>query len=240
MTYDWIASLSFLGLVIFLTMAGQFVAFRVPELARMRDLNRKADREKMSKKRFRSAVKENERIALYTNLVFLVAVLPFCLTLESRPFVRHLCDLFVVLMVYDFFYYLTHRFLFHGKLLRKIHALHHQARTPTHMDALYVHPLETIIGLSLFVGTILLVALLNGGALSALSMAVAATIFTQWNLVNHTYVDLPKFPFRAINRVTSLHAAHHVDMNQGNYATLTMAYDSLFGTLEEPVDRSTP
>jgi sterol desaturase/sphingolipid hydroxylase (fatty acid hydroxylase superfamily) len=29
-------------------------------------------------------------------------------------------------------------------------------------------------------------------------------------------------------------------MNRGNYATLTMLYDRLFGTLEAPVSRQTP
>jgi sterol desaturase/sphingolipid hydroxylase (fatty acid hydroxylase superfamily) len=29
-------------------------------------------------------------------------------------------------------------------------------------------------------------------------------------------------------------------MNQGNYATLTMIYDRIFGTFEEPVSRQTP
>ena len=29
-------------------------------------------------------------------------------------------------------------------------------------------------------------------------------------------------------------------MNRGNYATLTMLYDRLFGTYEQPVQRATP
>jgi len=37
-----------------------------------------------------------------------------------------------------------------------------------------------------------------------------------------------------------MHAAHHVNMKRGNFATLTMAYDWRFGTLEEPVSRDTP
>ena len=121
-----------------------------------------------------------------------------------------------------------------------MHALHHQARTPTHVDALYVHPLETVIGLVLFLGSIPLVALLAGGPLHAVSMAVATLVFTQVNQLNHTFVDLPRFPFRALDTLTSLHAAHHVDMNRGNYATLTMLYDWLFGTLETPVRREVP
>ncbi len=145
-----------------------------------------------------------------------------------------------MLLVFDFFYYLTHRFLFHGKLLRKVHSLHHQARTPTHIDALYVHPLETTIGLFLFLGSIPLVAALTGSPLHAGSMALATLVFTEINRINHTFVNLPYFPFKPLDYITSIHAAHHVDMNQGNYATLTMIYDWMFGTLEVPVSRTAP
>ena len=55
-----------------------------------------------------------------------------------------------------------------------------------------------------------------------------------------TSESLPYFPFKTIDYVTSIHAAHHIDMTRGNYATLTMLYDWLFGTLEEPAGRSTP
>jgi sterol desaturase/sphingolipid hydroxylase (fatty acid hydroxylase superfamily) len=40
-----------------------------------------------------------------------------------------------------------------------------------------------------------------------------------------------------VDYITSIHAAHHVGMDSGNYATLTMFYDWIFGTLEKPVDR---
>ena len=240
MSYDWKAALVFLATLVALSVLGHFLAFRVPALQRMRERNREADRVKLSRKRFSEAVKRNNRAALATNLGFYVAVLPFFLDLEPRPLWRHAVDTVAVLMVFDFFYYLTHRFLFHGKALRKVHALHHQARTPTFVDGLYVHPLETAIGLALFLGSIPLIALLGGGSLSAFSMAVATLIFTQLNTINHTWVNLPEFPFRTLTRITQLHAAHHVDMNHGNYATLTMLYDRLFGTFEAPVGRPAP
>jgi len=240
MNYDWLAALVYLVTLISLTTIGRFVAFRIPAIEKMRELNEEADTKKMARKRFRDAVKVNNRAALLTNAFFLIVVLPFCLDLSARPFWRHAVDIVVVLMVFDFFYYLTHRFLFHGRILSKVHALHHQARTPTYIDAFYVHPLETTIGLCLFLGSIPLIAVLGGGTLSAYSMAIATLIFTQVNTINHTFVNLPYFPFKTIDHITSIHAAHHVDMNQGNYATLTMLYDWLFGTLEAPVSRSTP
>jgi len=235
--YDWMAALVVLGSLYLLTKVGRFLVFKIPALQRMRELNQQADKQKMSRKRFREAIKVNNRAGLITNVVFFVGVLPWCVNLESRPIWRDLLDIVAVLMVYDFFYYLTHRFLFHGKPLRKIHALHHQVRKPTYVDALYVHPIETTIGLILYQGSIPLIAALGGAPLSAFSVAIATLIFTQGNTINHTYTNLPYFPYKSLDYVTGVHAAHHVDMNQGNYATLTMLYDWAFGTLEAPVHR---
>ncbi len=240
MSYDWMAALAFIGALALLSWLGRFLAFKVPALQRMRELNQQADRKKLSRERFREAIKVNNKAALITNLLFFVAILPFCVNLEARPLWRYGVDIVTVLMVFDFFYYLAHRFLFHESPLRKVHALHHQVRQPTYIDALYVHPVETVIGLGLFLGSIPLIAALSGGPLNAFSMAVATLIFTRANEINHTYVNLPYFPFKTLDYVTSIHAAHHVDMNRGNYATLTMLYDWLFGTLEEPVSRPAP
>jgi sterol desaturase/sphingolipid hydroxylase (fatty acid hydroxylase superfamily) len=240
MIYDWQAALAFFVTFVATTVAGGFLAFQVPALARMRELNREADREKLARKGFREAVDRSNKIALATNLVFYLTLLPLSVSLESRPLWRHAVDIIAVLMLFDFFYYLTHRFVFHGKLMREEHSLHHQAHTPTHVDALYVHPLETFIGLTMFLCCIPLVAVISGAPLNAFSMAVATLIFTQVSTINHTFVDLPYFPFKLVDHITSIHAAHHVDMNQGNYATLPMIYDRLFGTLEKPVSRSTP
>jgi sterol desaturase/sphingolipid hydroxylase (fatty acid hydroxylase superfamily) len=240
MSYDWPAALVFLASLIAMTVGGRWLAFRVPELRRMRDLNREADRQKLARPRFRAAVQASNRAGLAVNALFYLAVLPFCVSLAPRPLWRHAVDVVAVLMLYDFFYYLTHRFLFHGRPLRRVHALHHGAHTPTHADALYVHPLETAIGLVLYLGSIPLVAALAGGPLHAVSMAVATLLFTQLNTLNHTFVNLPRFPFRTLTTITQVHAAHHVDMNRGNYATLSMLYDRLFGSYEVPVSRETP
>jgi sterol desaturase/sphingolipid hydroxylase (fatty acid hydroxylase superfamily) len=240
MHYDWLAALVFFAALVLLTTIGRRLVFLLPPLERMRELNREVDRSKLSRKSFREEIKASNRAGLITNLLFYAAVLPFCVSLEPRPLWRHLLDIVVVLLVYDFFYYLTHRFVFHGSLMNKIHALHHQVRKPTFVDALYVHPLETVIGLGLFLGSIPLVAALAGTPLSAFSMAIATLIFTQVNTINHTYVNLPYFPYKTLDYITSVHAAHHVDMKQGNFATLTMLYDWLFGTLEPPVSRPAP
>ena len=239
MAYDWKAALAFFATLVVVTSLGRRLVFMVPAFQRMRALNREADRPKLARGRFKKAVKASNMAGLYTNLAFYVTVLPFCINLESRPFWQYGVNIVAVLMVFDFFYYLTHRFVFHGRALRKVHSLHHQALKPTYIDALYVHPLETFIGLALFLFSMPLVAWASGGPLNAFSMAAATLIFTQLNTLNHTYVNLPYFPFKTVDRITSIHAAHHVNMNCGNFATLTMIYDWLFGTLEKPVSRPT-
>ncbi len=240
MTWDGQAGLVFIAVVVTLSVVGKRAVFRVPAFAEMRAMNRAADKEKLARKTYREAVKRNNMTGLGITVAFYLGVMPLCVDLTARPLWRHAVDLVAVFMIYDFFYYLTHRFLFHGRWLRKVHALHHQARKPTFVDALYVHPVETAIGLLLFLGTIPLWAWLTGGPLHAVSMGVAAVIFTYLNQLNHVWVDLPRFPYRTIDAITSLHAAHHVDMNRGNYATITLLYDWLFGTLEPPAHRSAP
>ena len=240
MTYDWIALLTFFITLVVMTKVGRWIAFKIPSLQVMRERNREADKKKFRRKRFGKVVKINNQMGLLTNLVFYLTVLPFCLTLEARPLWRSALDIIWILMLYDFFYYFTHRFLFHGRALRKIHALHHQARTPTYVDAFFVHPIETMIGLTLFLGTIPLVAWLQGAPLNAISVAIATLLFTQLNTLNHTWVYLPQFPFKTLSRITAIHAAHHVDMNRGNYSTLSTLYDWLFGTLESPAVRTDP
>jgi sterol desaturase/sphingolipid hydroxylase (fatty acid hydroxylase superfamily) len=70
------------------------------------------------------------------------------------------------------------------------------------------------------------------GPFHAGSVAAAYLIYVNVNLVNHTYVDLPYFPFKALDYITTKHAIHHIDMSKGNYSTITMMYDYAFGTLD--------
>ena len=63
MIYDWVAALVFVGTLTTLTVVGKFLVFKVPALQRMRELNNEADHQKMSRKRYREAVKINNKSA---------------------------------------------------------------------------------------------------------------------------------------------------------------------------------
>jgi sterol desaturase/sphingolipid hydroxylase (fatty acid hydroxylase superfamily) len=133
-----------------------------------------------------------------------------------------------ILITYDFAYYLVHRYPFHQwQLLRKVHAVHHTVRFPTAYDSLYMHPVENVIGLLLLMLCTFLV-----GPVSIYSFAGVFVIYSCLNILNHTGLDLPFFPFRTISYLSRKHDAHHVSMRSGNYASITPLFDHLFGTAE--------
>ena len=95
----------------------------------------------------------------------------------------------------------------------------------------YVHPLETFIGLNLFLVLIPLLSLLLG-SFNVVTVGLGFVIYTQLNVLNHCRVELPYFPFKTINWITAKHAVHHENMHKGNYASITLLFDKIFGTLD--------
>lgn len=232
MTYDWQAGLAFFALVVALTKAGRYLTFLVPALQEMRAINREQDKLKRAQEKYPPVMKANAKVGLYANATFFIMVAPFCVTLQAQLLWKILVDIVAILMVYDFFYYFTHRFLFHGQgYFRRVHALHHQARKPTHIDAYYVHPLETFVGILLFLLTIPLLAIVIGPFHSA-TVAIAFVVWTQLNIINHCFVNLPYAPFKTLSWISAKHAVHHENMHKGNYATITLLYDRMFGTFD--------
>jgi sterol desaturase/sphingolipid hydroxylase (fatty acid hydroxylase superfamily) len=230
--YNILGSLLALAGIAAITIAGKKLAFSVPALGKMRDLNKEKDKPKWAQKKYPPIVRATQKMGLYCNLTFFLLLLPFCITFTAQPIWRVLLDTFIILMFYDFLYYLSHRFWFHGQgWMRKIHAVHHQARNPTYLDAHYVHPFETFVGLALYMGSIVVLAALLGSFHIA-TIILTFLLFTLINQINHTYVDLPYFPYKALNWMVAKHHVHHENMHKGNYATITLFYDKIFGTLD--------
>jgi sterol desaturase/sphingolipid hydroxylase (fatty acid hydroxylase superfamily) len=226
------ASLLALAGIVAITIAGKRLLFSVPALANMRALNKEKDKPKWKQEKYPPIVRATQKTGLICNATFFLLLLPFCITLAAQSVWKVLLDVFVILMFYDFLYYLSHRFWFHGQgAMRKIHAVHHQARNPTYLDAHYVHPFETFVGLALFMGSIVFLAALMGPFHIA-TIIVTYLIFTQINQINHVYFDLPYFPYKAVNWIVAKHHVHHENMHKGNYATITLFYDKIFGTLD--------
>ena len=230
--YNILGSLAALAAIAAITIAGKRLAFSVPALGKMRQLNKEKDKPKWAQEKYPPIVRATQKVGLYFNIIFFLLLLPFCITFSAQSVGKVFLDTFIILMFYDFLYYLSHRFWFHGQgKMRQIHAVHHQARNPTYLDAHYVHPFETFVGLSLYMGSIIFLAAVMG-PFQISTVILTYLLFTLINQINHTYVDLPHFPFKTLNWMVAKHHVHHENMHKGNYATITLFYDKIFGTLD--------
>jgi len=240
-TYDWQAGLVTFFTIIAAVMIGKFLLLRIPAFKHTEDVNKFEHRRKWRDlgKKYHHRVKLSQKIGLVTNVVFFLGVMPLIVTMEPRSVGSILLDAFLVLMIYDFFYYMTHRFLFHGEgWWRRVHAVHHQARSRiSSIDSLLLHPAEIITGLALFYVVTVAMTLVNGEPFHVATIIITYITFTQVNQFNHCRVDLDYFPFKTLNWIAIMHDAHHINMHKGNYATITLFYDWLFRTLETPVEQ---
>jgi sterol desaturase/sphingolipid hydroxylase (fatty acid hydroxylase superfamily) len=233
--YNWRLSL-FAGLaIIAVTFAGRSLRF-IPAFGAAHRLNRDTFRKKMERASYADNKRWNQKWGgIFVAVVFGVVV-PFCLTAEAHGWRKVLLDIVVILFVYDFLYYLMHRFLFHdskllGGPLMPIHAVHHRQHNPCREDSSYIHPIEVAFGLGLFVATIFALSFVLG-RFDVLTFVVAFMAFSQINLHNHTLWESDRFPFKYMNYLSRMHHNHHARFTGGNFATISLLYDWMFGTLD--------
>jgi len=232
--HGWLSLFAFLG-VFGVTIIGENLLLRIPVLKEVYDLNQEAAKERNSRDYYPAVQKKSMRWGLMTHLAVFLFIIPFSITLEAASIWEILLDIFVILMVYDFFYYLTHRYLFHdgplGGPLIWVHAVHHQAMDPCRLDSSYLHPIEPCIGLALYgvcIGALSLIM----GEFHLVTIILTWIAFSQINQHNHDLMDAPYFPFKYLNFMSSSHHVHHQRFTSGNFATITLLFDWLFGTYD--------
>lgn len=238
--YQWQLSL-YAGLgIIALSLAGRLFHV-VPTIGAAAKLNADTLARKMEKKSYADNQKWNRKWGAIFVLIIFAGIIPFCLSPGAQPWWKVLLDIVVVLMVYDFFYYLMHRFLFHdssflGGPLTWVHAVHHRQHNPCRMDASYIHPIEVACGLGLFVATIFGLSFLLGN-FHPVTLVITWVAFSQINLHNHTLWENDRFPFRYMHYLSEMHHHHHARFTGGNFATITLLFDWMFGTLDDGWDK---
>jgi sterol desaturase/sphingolipid hydroxylase (fatty acid hydroxylase superfamily) len=142
------------------------------------------------------------------------------------PVWRIALDVVATLLVYDFVYYFLHRDLFHGwKPLIKVHSVHHIGKYPTAADSLYIHPVETILGVMVLLGCFALF-----GPMSLWSFGIVLFFYTHLNITVHWGLDFRVFPLNLVSYMSRKHDVHHKSMRAGNYASITPLPDIMFRT----------
>ena len=215
---------------------GKQIALLVPEFREAHELNVADYRQKMEKPAYAANQSINRKWGLFFYAVIFAGILPFCLTMAPQPWWKMLLDMAVILMFYDFFYYLVHRFLFHdggfmGGPLIWVHAVHHRQHNPCRMDSSYIHPLEVALGLGLYLASIFVLSRFMGD-FHVVTIIVTWLAFSQINLHNHDLWKADRFPFRYLNYMARMHHNHHARFTGGNFATISLLYDWMFGTLD--------
>ena len=239
-SYQWkLSLLAALGIAA-VSLIGKQLALLVPTFREAYQLNVEARLKKMERPAYAANQKWNRKWGLVFWVAIFAGILPFCLTLEVQPWWQIPRDVFVILMVYDFFYYLVHRFLFHdggfmGGPLLWVHAVHHRQHNPCRQDSSYIHPLEVALGLGLYAATIFVLSRFMGEFHLA-TIIVTWVAFSQINLHNHDLWTVDRFPFKYLNTMAQMHHNHHAKFTGGNFATISLLYDWMFGTLDYGAD----
>lgn len=234
--YEW--KLSLIALVAILVVSGVtgWLFRLVPTIGQASKANAEAFAAKMQKPAYAENQKWNRKWGLFFQVIIFALIMPFCLTSAPEPWYQMVIDMVVILMVYDFFYYLVHRFLFHdagflGGPLMWVHAVHHRQHNPCRNDASYIHPIEVALGLGLYVAVIFVLSRFMG-LFHIVTIVVTFVAFSQINLHNHNLWTADKFPFKYLNYLSKMHHHHHARFTGGNYATISLLYDWMFGTMD--------
>jgi sterol desaturase/sphingolipid hydroxylase (fatty acid hydroxylase superfamily) len=235
-SYHWQLSLYAAVGIALVTFLGKHFVLLMPGLRAEHERNEAARQEKMAKPRYAQNQKWNRKWGLIYWVAIFGLVLPFCLTPAPQPWWQVPRDIAVILLFYDFFYYLVHRFLFHdssilGGPLMWVHAVHHRQHNPCRQDSSYIHPLEVAMGLGLYAGSILVLSLLMG-PFHVATIVITWVAFSQINLHNHDLWQTDRFPFRYLATMSRMHHHHHARFTGGNFATITLLYDWMFGSLD--------
>jgi sterol desaturase/sphingolipid hydroxylase (fatty acid hydroxylase superfamily) len=138
---------------------------------------------------------------------------------------RMLFEIFAILLVYDFAYYWLHRGMHHKKVMKYVHAVHHQVHNPTAMESFYLHPIELFAGLALLVACTWAL-----GPVSIYSFAVVFFIHSTLNITVHSGLTSKRWWLFPIDHLTKKHYIHHAGNYDNNYASLTPFWDMMFGT----------
>jgi sterol desaturase/sphingolipid hydroxylase (fatty acid hydroxylase superfamily) len=133
-----------------------------------------------------------------------------------------------MLLMYDLYFYLTHRLIHDKRIFNIVHLVHHKSKYVSPLSALSMHPIEAIINHGYLVILLFLIPMHT----SHVYIWVATTILytTYLHLGIELYTD--KFLSSKIGKyiyTATAHSEHHTKF-KGNYGFYTLIWDKLFKT----------
>lgn len=140
----------------------------------------------------------------------------------ANPPLRVLLELLALLLWNDIHFYAIHRALHHPRLLRAVHAAHHQSVVTTPWSTYAFHPVEALL-----LGSVLMVPMLLW-PFTPLALALLPILSLTYNAIGHSnFRALPR-RWRWLSNAQD-HHLHHA-CHRGNYGFLFTFMDRLLGT----------
>ncbi|MBI4398291.1 MAG: sterol desaturase family protein [Candidatus Omnitrophica bacterium] len=143
-------------------------------------------------------------------------------------------EIAATLIVFDCFNYWWHRWSHVIPFLWRFHKPHHIDTEVDVTTSLRFHPIELLLSY----GVKAIWILLWGPSLAAFMIFEAAiTAYAQFHHSNIDFPDPLEMKIRWIHMTPRLHASHHtvsLRTRSGNYSTIFLIWDRIFGTLKEP------
>ena len=137
------------------------------------------------------------------------------LNMDKHGFSYFIFSTFLLMMIHDIYFYLTHRAMHNKKIYSVIHSIHHKSNNPTPWAAFSFHPIEAIIQIG-FLPVVILVIPFHVS-----SIAIWVMYMMIFNVIGHLgYEFFPrKFVDSIFGRIfftSSFHNMHH-RKNNCNY-----------------------
>ena len=134
----------------------------------------------------------------------------------------------IMFIIYDFYFYVTHRIMHHKKLFNLFHITHHKSKVISPLTALSMDVLEAIINQSALVLLFFLFPIHTTHVYIWVIVTISYTIYL------HSGVELfsNKFLETKIGKLintTKTHSEHNLKF-KGNYGYYTLIWDKLFKT----------
>jgi lathosterol oxidase len=147
----------------------------------------------------------------------------------SQGYLKEIIAFVVYFIVYDAYFYWSHRLLHYGWLYKKVHVVHHKSFNPTPFASYSFHPIETLLSLIYFYPILYFCGM-------SLEMFVTLIIITDFgNLAGHLGYDL--LPKSISNSkwgswiTTPTHHNIHHQYSRSNFGLYWRGWDEMCKTL---------
>ena len=134
----------------------------------------------------------------------------------------------IMFIIYDLYFYITHRIMHHKKLFNLFHITHHKSKVTSPLTALSMDVLEAIINQGALVLLFFLFPIHTSHVYIWVLVTISYTIYLHSKIQLFSNKFLETKVGKLIN-TTKTHSEHHLKF-KGNYGYYTLIWDKIFKT----------